>query len=1232
LTCERLVKNSRSLAANQEILGCSPMTIEEALIVLDSLLGRERLTHLQETVFCRAWDGQTYEQIATTEGYDADYVKLVGSQLWQLISELVGQRVTKNNFRVVLRQRISGSDSSLLTPHSSLLTPHYQDWGEVIDLSNFCGRSQELETLEQWATSSRLIAILGMGGMGKTVLSVKLAERLQDKFEYVIWRSLRDAPTVETILSDLIQFLSQQQETELPDSVDGKLGRLMHYLRQHRCLLILDNVESILGTGEQAGHYPIGYEFYGELFKRIGETLHRSCVVITSREKPREVAALEGTAIRSLKLTGLTPFETSELLKTKQLSATEAAFEQLIQMYAGNPLALKIAATTIQDLFDGDVSEFLKQGTAVFGDISDLLDQQFDRLSDLEKQIMYWLSIDREGASLSDLAEDLVPPVPRRYLMEALASLARRPLVEKQGAKFTQQPVVMEYVTDRLIEQIYAEIWAWGSEAADSKLHTSNKLPLFHTHALMKATVEDHIRESQARMIVKPLLDRIAASVHQKSELKHFIQRLLDCLRNQFNHIPGYGAGNMISLLRQADLDLTGYDFSELTVWQAYLQGLSLHQVNFANCDLSKSVFSETLGNVWSVAFSPNGTLIAASDTAGEIHIWRIGDPQGNLLQNRQKLITCHGHHHWVCSIAFSPDGQTLVSGSGDNTVKLWDVTTGHCWQTLEGHTDWVISVAFSPTQPILASSSSDRTIRLWDIHTGDCLQILEGHDHWICGIAFSPDGKTLVSGSDDRTLKLWNTQTGKCYSTLTGHHSVVRGVAINANGSLIASGSEDQTLKLWDANTGECLKTLIGHSGEVRSLDFHADGKILASSSFDRTLKLWDIATGKCLKTLQGHTEAVRSVAFSSNRSLLASGSADQSVRLWDYQTGECLKTLQGYTNFVLSVAFSPDGETIASTSANHTVKLWDVASGDCLKTMCGHTNWVWSVAFSPDGQSLASGSFDQTIRLWSRQTGECLKVLRGHTNWVWSVAMSPDGTLLASGSSDQTIRLWHTQTGECLKVLATPSRIWTVTFSPDGQQLASGDEDHTIQLWDIHKGQCLKTLKGHQARICSVAFSADQQTLISSSDDHTARIWDINTGECLRILHDRDCVKSAHFNADETQIITSGFDHTVKFWNAQTGQCQQVLQGHEARIWSADYRRGFELPARGRSPHLPALIASGSEDETIRLWDATSGDCVRVFRNLRPYEAMNIRGVTGLTEAQKATLRTLGAIEQPV
>ncbi len=1185
------------------------MRIEEALVVLDSLMGREQLTHLQETVFCRAWDGQTYEQIANTAGYDSDYVKLVGSQLWQSLSDHVGQRVTKNNFRVVLRQQMGREDGSseAFSPRKVDQKPpaSLQDWGDLIDTSDFCGRSQELTDLEGWIgrDKCRLVMVSGMGGIGKTVLSIKLAERLQETFEYVIWRSLRDAPPIDSILSDLIQFLSNQQETELPDSVNGKLGRLMHYLRQHRCLVIFDNVESILGMGEQAGYYPIGYESYGELFRRVGETVHQSCLLMTSREKPREVAALEGSAVRSFKLTGLDESEARALLEPKFLSATTTTFEQLIDLYVGNPLALKIVAATIQELFDRDVAEFLRHGTAVFGDISNLLDRQFERLSDLEKQIMYWLAINRDGMSIADLAEDLVSIVSKRRLMDALASLARRPLIEKQGARFTLQPVVMEYVTETLIDRVYEEI-------------LTQDLHLFVSHALVKADVEDQVRASQTRMIMQPLLDRLTSSTQSRSELEKTLKQVLLTLQKQGICTIGYGAGNVINLLRQLNTELTGYDFSNLSVWQAHLQGATLRQVNFSHSDLSKSVFSDTLGNVWSVAFSPDGQVLAASDTASEIHLWRIYDRAGNLLRHRQKLLTCRGHHHWVCSIAFSPDGQTLVSGSTDKTVKLWAVETGHCLQTFEGHSDWLVSVAFSPLGSIVASSSVDRTIRLWDLQTGKCLRILEGHQHWVCSIAFSPDGQTLISGSDDRTLKLWNIATGTCLKTLRGHTSGVRGVAFSPDGQTVASGSQDHTVKLWNLATERCLRTLSGHINEIRCVSFSPDGQSVASSSFDRTLKLWDWQTGQCFKTLQGHTAPVRSVSFSPDGQMLASGSADQSVRLWHRHTGECFKTFQGYTNSVLSVAFSPNGQTIASTSADHTLKLWN-RDGQCLKIMRGHSNWVWSVAFSPDGQTLATGSFDQTIRLWDRQTGECLKILRGHSNWVWSVAFSPDGQQLVSSGFDQTVRLWDIATGDCLRVLNTESRIWSMAFSPNGEQVAIGLEDSHIQLWNLRSNAPLTSLIGHTGRVCSVMFSHDQQTLLSSSDDYTVKRWRLRTGDCLQTLHDRDCVKSAIFSADEATIISGGLDHTLKFWNATTGVCEQTLLGHRDRIWSVACSRDG------------TTIASGSEDETLRLWDAKTGVCLGVFRNPRPYEGMNIANVTGLTDAQKATLKTLGAVD---
>lgn len=329
-------------------------------------------------------------------------------------------------------------------------------WEETVDVSVFYGRTEELNTLEHWILKERcrLVAILGMGGIGKTTLSVKLAEQIQHSFEFVIWRSLRNAPPVKEILDNLIQFLSHEQKIDLTENVGEQVSRLMDCLRSKRCLLVLDNLETILASGNCAGHYREGYEGYGEILRRVGEERHQSCLVLTSREKPHRFGAIEGKTlpVRSLHLAGLNEAEGQAILKTKGFSGADNSSTVLVNRYSGNPLALKIVATTIKDLFDSNINEFLTQGTAIFGDIRELLEQQFDRSSALEKEIMYWLAVNQEPVSLSELREDIVSSITQQKLLEALESLERRCLIEQSSARFTLQTVVMEYVTNRLVE------------------------------------------------------------------------------------------------------------------------------------------------------------------------------------------------------------------------------------------------------------------------------------------------------------------------------------------------------------------------------------------------------------------------------------------------------------------------------------------------------------------------------------------------------------------------------------------------------------------------------------------------------------------------------------------------------------------------------------------------------------------------------------------------------------
>jgi WD40 repeat protein len=1220
------------------------MTVEEALIIIDTVLNPEKLNDLQELVFRGAWEGQTYPEIAESAGYEPNYIKTVGFQLWKLLSQVLGEEVTKSNLQSVFRRLIiaeaqkSSELDTATQPSNQQLNSSQQrsiDWGEAVDVPVFYGRDEELETLKRWLTIDRCrsIAILAMGGMGKTALSIRCAEQIQSEFDRIIWRSLRHAPPPQEILIDLLQFFSDRQDTaaNLPPDVDGKITRLLGYLRSYRCLIILDNIETIMQgndasedegstAGEsqrgrrrerqRAGQYREGYEGYGNLFQRLGEVRHQSCLLLTSREKPKELLLLEGETlpVRSLQLKGLKVAAGKEIFQLKgQFSASEAEWQLIVEHYAGNPLALKIVSAAIQELLNSDVSEFLNlldRGILVFDDIHDLLARHFTRLSILEKEVMYWLAIEREPVAIAELRENLLSLDSQQKLPETLRSLSQRSLIEKTGARFTQQPVVMDYMTEQLISEVFSEIVA-------------GNINILNSHALIKARGKEYVRNTAYRLILQPAIAKLLAAIKNRQLLEEKLQQMLSNWQQQGSRSPGYAAGNLLNLFDRLQTDLTGWDFSHLCVWQAYLQGRNLRRVNFAYSDLAKSVFTEDLSITLAVAFSPDGRLLATGDADGEIRIWQVADGQ--------KIIACKGHTNWVWSLDWSPDGQTLASGSADRTIRLWDINpeampSGRCRQILPGHTNRVWSVDWSPDGKILASGSEDCSVRLWDGNTGECQQILTGHTNWVRCVAFSPDGQTLASSGDDRTIRLWHLPTGECQQILQGHTHWVWSLAWSPDGQTLASSSDDMTIKLWHVPTGECHRTWQAHTNWVRSIAFSPDGQTLVSGSDDGTVRLWDVLVSTCRQILPGHANWVRTVACHPNGRILATGSGDHTVKLWDLATGECHTTLEGHTSRVWSVSFHPDGSILASGHDDRAIRLWDIRTSKCQKTLQGRDNWVRAIAFSPDGQILASSSGEQVVKLWRVRTGECWQTWQAHTSRVWSVAFSPNGQILASCSDDRTVRLWDVSTGECQKILSGHSNgVLSVAFSPDGQSLASCSYDRTVKLWHLRTGECYQTLSGHTNWIWSVDWSPDGQTLASGSGDHTIAVWDVLTGECQQTLQGHaNGVWSVAFSSDGRTLASGSSDQSIKLWDVLTGECRQTFLGHTNLVWSVAFH------PRSR------ILASGSQDETIKLWDLNTGECLKTLKAERPYEGMNIIGVTGLTAATTATLKALGAIEE--
>ncbi|MBD2526747.1 NB-ARC domain-containing protein [Nostoc sp. FACHB-133] len=1192
------------------------MDLEQALEIANQAvhaqIGRY-LRDVEQLIFAGAWQGQTYEQIAEINGYSVKYLKDdSGRKFWKLLSQVLGESVSKNNFRSAierLHQRQETQPKADRNQSVEIVLPRpagiQTNWGEVLDVSQFYGRSGELTTLMQWVTNDqcRLIALLGMGGIGKTALSVKLANQLLitssiqggNEFEFVIWRSLRNAPPLENLLADLVPFLSNQQDTQ------NTLARFIHYLRSHRCLVILDNMETILQSSESAGQFRAGYEGYGELLRLVSESNHQSCVVLTSREKPAEVAAFEGVdfKVRSLRLSG-SQQAAQAILQAKGLIGSPEQNQELGDRYSNSPLAIKIVSTSIQDLFEGDINEFLKQDTTIFNGIRRLLDQQFDRLSPLEQTTMYWLAINREWTSIAELQDDIIPAVSKGKLLETLESLNWRSLIEKQSGSYTQQPVVMEYITERLIEQVTTEL-------------NTAELNFFTSYALTKTTVKEYVRESQVRLILQFVANGFYQKFSSIAAQEQQIFRILRQLRRSETQQSGYGAGNLMNLCNCLQLDLTNYDFSGLIVRHAYLQTVNLHQVNFTCTNFDRSVFAQTFGAVYAVDISPDGSLFAIGEANNQIRLYNFVDGQ--------PLLVLKQHTSEVMFVKFSPDGKLLASAGADFTVRLWDIPSGTLLRTLTEHTNPVWSVAWSPDGTTLASGGQDKIVKIWDVSTGKVLQTWQGHSDQICSVAWSSNHTTLATGSNDRTIKLWNALTGQLLNVLEGHTDWVRSVGFSPDGRMLASASADFTVRLWDIPSGTLLRTLTGHTNPVWSVAWSPDGTTLASGSHDQTVKIWDVSTGKVLRTLQGHRYQVWSVAFSPDGRTLISGGHDQTIKVWDVVTGQVLQTSQGYSDWVWSVAWSANHAVMAQGSRDRTVKLRDSATGKLFNILNKHTSSVLAVAFSPDSLAIASGSADQSIQIWEVATGRVLRSLRGHTGWIWSVAWSLDGTMLASGSNDLTVRLWDVATGELLKTLEGHlGWVTSVAFSSDGSILASGGFDQTVKFWDISTGQVLKTLQGHSDWVWSVQFSPIAPLLATGSVDKTVKLWDSSRGNVLRTLQGHtNWVTSVAFSPNSKQLASSSYDLTVRLWDVASGQLLKTLEGHTSSVWSVAW-----------SPDGATLL-SGSADETIKLWDTQTGVCLKTLRADRPYEGMNITGVTGITEAQKATLKALGAVEQP-
>lgn len=594
-----------------------------------------------------------------------------------------------------------------------------------------------------------------------------------------------------------------------------------------------------------------------------------------------------------------------------------------------------------------------------------------------------------------------------------------------------------------------------------------------------------------------------------------------------------------------------------------------------------------------SIASSANGKTIISGSDDGTIQIWNteIGKMRGSSLK---------AHSSGIQSVAISANGEVIASGSWDNTVRVWDARTGEAiGRPLEGqlirplppgYSNSVTSVAISADGRTIVSGSSDNTVRLWNTQTGEPIgQPLECHIEGITSVALSADGSTIVSGSWDDTLCVWNAQTReRIGGPLKGHEGDINSVAISTNGQTIVSGARDRTVRVWNAQTGQPIgQPLVGDGSSVNSVSISADGQMIVAGSADGTVHAWDVQSGEAIgKPLRGHTSTVFSVAISADGKTIFSGGNDDTVRIWSTRTAHPISQVKAYTDTINSIAISKDGKTVVTGSNDSTVQIWDAQTGDIIaqpQSLEGHGDLINAVAISADGKTVASGSDDFTIRLWEVQTQQMLgRPLEGHESGIASLVMSEDGSTLFSGSFDKTIRHWNTNTGEAIgqPLKGHDDTVSSLDISSDGKILISGSYDNTIRFWDSQTGEFLRHLQGHTATVSSLDISPDGKILVSGSWDKTVRLWNVQTGEeiGMPLLGHEDRVTSVAFSKDGKTIFSGSDDGTIRLWDSSSRKpIGQALRGHRSWVTSV-------VPA----PDGKTVI-SGSDDNTLRVWQVS-------------------------------------------
>lgn len=533
---------------------------------------------------------------------------------------------------------------------------------------------------------------------------------------------------------------------------------------------------------------------------------------------------------------------------------------------------------------------------------------------------------------------------------------------------------------------------------------------------------------------------------------------------------------------------------------------------------------------VVSVRFSPDGSKILTASRDGTAKIWDSNT--GNLLISLDKEPSP------LYAAEFDTTG-TKIATAYDSGVKIWDLS-GQLLATLIGHSGHINSVNFNPNSTKIVTTSDDNTVKIWDTSTGNLLASLEGHKGNVYWAEFNSIGNKVVTASSDNTAKIWDVNTGKLLVSLEGHLEIVNSAHFTPDGTRVITTSNDFTAKVWDSVSGLPLATFQGHKGNVYTASLSRNGRRVVTASSDGTAKIWNTTCDKLRLTFEANRTQALFGLFTPQGARIITADNDDRVKIWEANNSKLLFTLGLPVPGITLAEFNHDGSHLVTVGDNDLVKVWDSA-GKQLFAIDGYV-----ASFSYNGKYLATVTRDKNIKIWDSSNGKIVKSFPNPFALVSSIRFSHDGSRLITAGKDRIARVWQISTGKALSSFAGHQGIITAAeFSIDGTKVATASEDNTVKIWDASNGKLQLSLEGHKGRVYFVRFSPDNTRLITSSGDKTVKLWDVVTGRMLSSIEGhRSTVYSADFSNDGSQIITTSKDKSVKIWdvNLESRQPKEI------------------------------------------------------------------------------------------